>query len=146
MRRTALSLSGAVLITVLAAHAAGAAHVPWEQRPTYQKVWFWSVAAVANVTPIVSAIYAPNCLPGYIVCKLAAATFNVFAGGEQLLMSGGSDMKQTTGIFSRGLNGDWYLTGRDIAGDHSPEPYPAPAPSRGGPGPGRSGGFEPPPL
>jgi len=34
---------------------------------------YTGVALVANVTPFVSALYAPACLPGYLVCKLTYA-------------------------------------------------------------------------
>ena len=128
MRGAALIVPSVVLMTGLMAGAADAQHVRWEERPAYQRAGFTTVAVIANYIPIVSAFWAPKCLPGYVWCKLGFATFNTAAAGAQLVASGGADMEQTRAILYRGWAGDWYLTGRDIAGDHTANPYPDPPP------------------
>jgi hypothetical protein len=85
-------------------------------------------AVAANILPGVSALYAPTCLPGYIVCKIAFAGVSLIAAGGQWLLSGAQDVEQTRGILHRGFAGDWYLTGRHIAGDATPQPLPDPPP------------------
>src|SRR5579884_4137948 len=68
---------------------------------------------------------------------------NTAAAELHLLMSGFGDMAQTRAILYRGWAGDWYLTGRDVAGDHVPQPYPDPPPAVHR---GTHTGFEPPPI
>ena len=50
--------------------ASRAEAVPFAERSAAARVAYTTVAAVANVVPVVSTIYAPRCLPGYVVCKL----------------------------------------------------------------------------
>src|SRR5207247_11318794 len=101
------------------------------------------VNAHATRTPVVSALSAPRCLPGYGVCTLTYAGLSLAAAAEQLVLSSGADLAQTCAILHRGFAGDWYLTGRHVAGEVEPEPLPeppAPAPGSGG------SGWQPPPL
>ena len=137
-RRLALA---AVLAACLA--AAGAARAAsYDQQSPGMRALYTGVAVVANVTPFVSARYAPACLPGYLVCKLAYAGLNLAAAADQLVLSGGGDLAQMRAILHRGFAGDWYLTGRHVAGEVEPQPLPeppAPALESGG------GGWQPPP-
>lgn len=113
----------------------------YEERSAGARVFYTGVAVAANVLPVLSAVYAPQCLPGYIVCKLAFAGMSLVAAGDQLLLSGGSDPEQARAIVNRGFSGDWVLTGSHIAGDTAPEPLPeAPPPRQTG-----GGAWEPPP-
>lgn len=125
MRRwvAAVGLSVSVLSSVASA-------VPYEERSTGAKVLLNAAAGAVNVTPGLSAVYAKRCLPGYLVCKVMFAGISLLAAGEQVLMSGAGDMKQTKAILHRGFAGDWFVTGRHINGDATPEPWPeAPAAS-----------------
>jgi hypothetical protein len=97
---------------------------------------------VANVVPVVSTIYAPRCLPGYVLCKLLFAGTSLVAGTEQLVTSGGADWAQTRAILHGGFGGDWILTGAHVAGDRTPEPWPEPRP----PAAETRGDWQPPPL
>jgi hypothetical protein len=99
------------------------------------------IAVVANVVPGVSALYAPRCLPGYVLCKAVFAGMSLIAAADQLVLSGGGDLEQTRGILHRGFAGDWYLTGRHVSGEATPEPLPEPPPPSSG-----GGKWEPPPL
>jgi len=99
------------------------------------------IAVAANVVPGVSALYAPRCLPGYIVCKAIFAVMSVIAATDQLVLSGGGDMIQTRGILHRGFAGDWYIAPRHVRGEATPEPLPDPPPP-----PSSGGKWEPPPL
>ena len=135
-----LRLASAGLL--MAAAAEPAAGVAWEERSAMSRGLYTTAAMVANVTPIVSAMVAKECLPGYLVCKASFAFVSGIAAVEQLVVSGGADREQTRAILYRGFAGDWFLTGRHVTGDARPEPWPQPAPSRGG----GHGGFEPPPL
>jgi hypothetical protein len=133
---------GAALAACLAG-AATARAAAYDQQSAGMRALYTGVAVVANVTPFVSALYAPNCLPGYVVCKLTFAGLSLAAAADQLVLSGGGDLAQTRAILHRGFAGDWYLTGRHVAGDAEPQPLPeppAPAPESGG------GGWQPPPL
>jgi len=105
------------------------AHAAWEDRPTWQRVGFTILAGIENIVPITSALAAPRCLPGYVVCKLSFAGISLLAAGEQLAFSGGTDLAQTRAILHRGFAGDWILTGAHAAGDDSPEVLPEPPPS-----------------
>ena len=81
--------------------------------------------------PITSALAAPKCLQGYILCKAFFAFASVVTAGEQITMSGGSDDKR------RGFAGDWYLTGENASGDVVPDVLPDPGPvSNAAPGSG----------
>jgi hypothetical protein len=98
---------------------------------------------VANVVPGVSSIYAPRCLPGYVVCKALFAFVSLLAAADQVVLSGAGDRVQTRGILYRGFAGDWYLTGRHTAGDLEAQPLPDPPPP---PAESGEGAWEPPPL
>jgi hypothetical protein len=102
---------------------------------------YTGIAVVANVMPGVSALYAPTCLPGYILCKASFALVSLVAAGEQILMSGAQDWTQTEAILHRGFAGDWYLTARHVSGEATPQVHPEPPPSTS-PGGGQ---WEPPP-
>jgi hypothetical protein len=127
---------------VVAALLQPAMATSWEERSAAGRGFYTTAAMVANVTPIVSAVVAKECLPGYILCKASFAFVSGVAALAQLAWSGGGDREQTRAILYRGFAGDWYLTGRHVAGDVHPEPWPQPAPPQGS----GHGGFEPPPL
>jgi len=129
-----------VLVATLAASGAAAADAP--QRSAAARVWYTAGAVVANVTPL-SALYAPRCLPGYLLCKLSFAGASVLAAADQLAFSGGADLAQTRAILHRGFAGDWVLTPRHVAGEVTPEPLPEPPHPAAG---GEHHGFEPPPI
>jgi hypothetical protein len=115
----------------------------YEDRPPAERAFYTGVAMVANVTPIVSAIYAPRCLPGYVLCKVLLAGMSLVAAADQFVLSGGFDRGQTRALLHRGFAGDWYLSGRHTAGDVEAEPLPNPPPPAGEDEQGRP---EPPPL
>jgi hypothetical protein len=105
-------------------------------------VYYSVLAGVANVVPGVSALYAPTCLPGYIVCKLSFAAVSVVAAADQLLLSGWNHTDQTRAILYRGFAGDWILTSRHVSGEAKADPLPnPPAPVQSG-----DGEWTPPPL
>ncbi len=113
----------------------------YEERSLAARIGYSTIAVAANVVPILSAVYAPSCLPGYFACKFGFAAISLVAAADQLYLSGISDTEQTRAILHRGFGGDWLLTGRHIAGDAMPEPLPAaPPPRQEG-----TGGWEPPP-
>jgi hypothetical protein len=114
------------LVAVLA--VAIPANADWDDRSPGQRAGYTTLAVVENVVPVASAFAAPRCLQGYVLCKLSFAAFSVVAAGEQLFMSGGSDMKQFEAVLHRGWAGDWYLTGAHAAGDKTPEVLPDPGP------------------
>ena len=124
-----------VMAAAVAASLAGgvtAANVPWEERSAVERVWYTAGAVVANLTPV-SALYAPRCLPGYLLCKLSFAGASVLAAADQLAFSGGADLAQTRAILHRGFAGDWVLTPRHVAREATPEPLPEPPhPAAGG--------------
>jgi len=134
-----------VLSLVVAAGNAAAASTPWEEKSGLARAGYTAAAVAVNVLPGVSALVAPICLPGYLLCKLTFAIGSVIAAGEQLFMSGGGDTEQTRAILYRGFEGDWYVTGKDVAGDTQPEPFPTPPPPSGTESPSE-GGFVPPPI
>lgn len=103
---------------------------------------YTGLAVVANVVPIVSTLYAPRCLLGYVFCKATYAGMSVIAAADQLALSGGGDLQQTRGILHRGFAGDWYLTARHTSREVAPEPLPEPPP----PAAAEGGKWEPPPL
>ena len=140
MRGFAWRLAHTALLVVVFVRPAAA--TSWEERSAVERGAYTAAAMVANVTPIVSAMVAKECLPGYILCKASLAFVSGITALEQLVMSGGGDREQTRAILHRGFAGDWYLTGRHVAGDVRPEPWPQPVPARSG----GHGGFEPPPL
>jgi hypothetical protein len=123
-------------------YAGTAAAVPYEERSPAGRALYVGIAVIANVVPVVSTLYAPRCLPGYIPCKALWAFVSVIAAADQFVLSGGGDRVQTKGILYRGFAGDWFLTGRHTAGDLTPNPLPDPPPPPADSG----GGWEPPPL
>ena len=133
------------LAAALAAGLAGAGTAraaAYDQQSSGRRALYTGIALVANITPFVSALYAPACLPGYVVCKLTYAGLSLAAAADQLVLSGGGDLAQTRAILHRGFAGDWYLTGRHIAGEVQPEPLPEPPAPASGSG---EGGWQPPP-
>jgi hypothetical protein len=136
--------------------AASLAQVPvasasYDEASGGRRAWYTIQAIAGNIVPGLSALYAPTCLPGYIVCKISFAGVSLIAAGGQWLLSGAQDVEQTRGILHRGFAGDWYLTGRHIAGDLTPQPLPDPPPPSGGgggggAGEGGEGAWEPPPI
>lgn len=138
MRGAALVLSGVLTVTTVGNAFADS----YEDKSAGMRALYTAGAVIANFVPIVSAFVAPKCLPGYILCKLSFAGLSVVAAGESLAMSGGADKQQPKAILGRGFGGDWYLTGRHVAGDATPEVYPeAPPPTDTG-----KDGFTPPPI
>ena len=121
--------------------ASRAEAVPFAERSAAARVAYTTVAALANVVPVVSTLYAPRCLPGYVVCKLLFAGGSLVAVTEQLVTSGGADWRQTRAILQRGFGGDWVLTGAHVAGDRTPEPWPEPRSTASETG----SGWQPPP-
>src|SRR2546425_1959884 len=135
-----LATAAALAACLGGAEAARAA--AYDQQSPGMRALYTGVAVVANVTPFVATLYAPRCLPGYVVCKLTYAGLSLAAAADQLVLSGGGDLAQTRAILHRGFAGDWYLTGRHVAGEVEPQPLPEPparAPESGG------GGGPPPP-
>jgi hypothetical protein len=121
---------------------ASEAAVASEERPLGSRALQTVVAVIGNVAPVVATAYAPQCLPGYVLCKALFAGVSVLAAADQLIVSGGADLTQTRAILHRGFGGDWVLTPRHVAGESTPQPLPDPPP----PGTGTEGGWEPPPL
>ena len=119
MRRLALvvTLVG-TLSGVFSSSAEGAGS--YDDRSTAERVLFSSVAVLANVVPVLPALWAKPCLPGYVFCKASFAFASVLFAGEQVLFSSGGDMAQVNTILRRGFGGDWFLTGRHISGDSKP--------------------------
>jgi len=140
--RSATRIVMAAAVAASVAGGATAANVPWEQRSVVERVWYTAGAVVANLTPL-SALYAPRCLPGYLLCKLSFAGASVLAAADQLAFSGGADLAQTRAILHRGFAGDWVLTPRHVAREATPEPLPEPPHPAAG---GDHHGFEPPPI
>jgi hypothetical protein len=101
---------------------------PYDERPAWQRAGYTTLAVVANVVPVASAVVVPKCLPGYILCKGAFAAISLITSGEQFLMSGGADIPQNRALLYRGFAGDWVVTGRQAAGDEPVEVLPEPAP------------------
>ena len=132
----AAALAG-MLLCVAPAHAQR-----YERSSAPKRALYTGTAMVANAVPVVSAVFAPQCLPGYVVCKATFAFVSLVVATGQLALSGGGDMAQTRGILHRGFAGDWYLTGKHIAGDSTPQPLPEPPPPPAATG---AGGWEPPP-
>ena len=138
--------AAAVTTFALSAHlASGGSAIggTFEDRSPTARALYTTGAVIANILPIASAVVAPQCLPGYIVCKLWFAGFSLVAAGEQLVFSGGAKTDQAKAILYRGFSGDWILTGAHVAGDANAAPWPQPAPPAHD---ATEGGFEPPPL
>lgn len=148
MRMASRWLTGAFfVVTALLVPAGVVQAVPYDQQSTARRALYTSIAIAANVLPGLSAIYAPRCLPGYVVCKMVFAGVSLIAAADQFLLSGDADEAQTRAILYRGFAGDWYLTGAHIAGERTPQPLPEPPPpvEEGGGG-GEGGDWQPPPL
>ena len=143
MRWPRRRLTGAVVLAASLAHASVVQAVPYEQQSAVRRALYTGIAMVANVMPVVSAIYAPRCLPGYVVCKVAFAGISLIAAADQLALSGDADLTQTRGILYRGFRGDWFLTGEHVSGDKTPQPLPDPPPPPAEEG---EGTWQPPPL
>ena len=137
--RTVLAVVFAVSLT----HAAPAAAVSYDERSPAGRALYTGIAVIANIVPGVSTLYAPRCLPGYIMCKGLWAFVSVIAAAGQFVLSWEQDPVQTKGILYRGFAGDWFLTGRHTAGDLTPSPLPDPPPPPAGSG---GGGWQPPPI
>src|SRR5262249_23654911 len=113
-RRREVAMRGMARVLLLGGGIVGFAthaQAAYEDCPAWQRAGYTVLGGIENVVPIASALAAPRCLPGYILCKLTFAGFSLVAAGEQLFMSGGSDMDQTRAILHRGFAGDWFLTG-----------------------------------
>lgn len=142
MRRAGCAIAAVLgFVTVVASTPARAGDT-YDQASGGMRALYTTGAVVANILPITSAFVAPKCLPGYVVCKIGFAGASVIAAAGQLVLSGGSDLAQTRAIVTRGFSGDWYLTGRHVAGDVTPQPYPEAPPASASSG----SGFTPPPL
>lgn len=113
----------------------------YEEQSAARRALYTAGAVIANVLPGVSALVSPLCLPGYLLCKLSFAGFSLFAAAEQFTLGGDADTDQTRAILYRGFQGDWYLTGRHIAGYATAQPWPDPPPPQE-----HGSGFVPPPL
>ncbi|HXJ34272.1 MAG TPA: hypothetical protein VMS22_09570 [Candidatus Eisenbacteria bacterium] len=127
--RTNLPLLAALLLGVVTiasrAHAA-----PYDERSTAEKAGFTTAAAIMNVIPITATFVAPRCLPGYVFCKIAFAGISVVGAAEHVFLAGPVDDGQVESILYKGFAGDWYVTGRNVAGDVNAEPLPnAPTPA-----------------
>jgi hypothetical protein len=139
--RSAGRLTLGIVLLGIASLGGRGAHAAMEESPAKHAL-HTGIAVVANVVPVVPALYAPRCLPGYVLCKVVYAGISVIAATGQLVLSGGQDLDQTRGILYRGFKGDWYLTARHVSGQATPEPLPDPPP----PASGGGGHWEPPPL
>lgn len=142
MRGAAWFLSGVLTITTVGVQSDALA-AGYEDRSAGMRALYTAAAVIANVVPIASAFVAPRCLPGYILCKLSFAGLSVIAAGESLAISGGADKEQPKALLYRGFSGDWFLTGRHVAGDATPEVYPEAPPPRDT---GTDDEFVPPPI
>jgi hypothetical protein len=139
-RRLTLGVAMLAAVTIPAGRAAG---TTFEERSPGARALYTGIAVVANVVPVVSTLYAPRCLPGYVVCKVMFAGISFIAASGQIALSGGRDLTQTRAILYRGFAGDWYLTGRHTSGEVTAEVLPdPPSPPAGGEG----GQWQPPPL
>ena len=118
--------SAVVLAAATLARPMDAAAVPYDEQSAVARALYTGAAVVANALPIASAYYAPQCLPGYVVCKITFAGVSLVAATSQFLLSFGGDLEQTRGILYRGFYGDWFLTGHHIAGEREPRPLPDP--------------------
>jgi hypothetical protein len=117
-----------VAATIVVLASSQVARADFDDRPGWQRAGYTALAGVENVVPIVSAVGAPRCLQGYILCKLTFAGLSVVTAAEHLLFTGGSDMAQTEAVIHRGFAGDWILTPRHAAGDAEPQVLPDPVP------------------
>jgi len=138
MRKLGTVLGAALVSCLILRTEAGAADEPSMGRQALN-----TAAAVAtNVLPGASALVAPTCLQGYILCKVTYAGLSLVAAAESMVMSGGADTEQPATILRRGFSGDWFVTPDHIAKHRAPDPYPELAPASAA----SSSGFTPPPL
>ena len=79
MRFTGRWILGVALLTGCLLQTGRAQAEPWAQRSMARRALDTGIAVVANVVPGVSAIFAPRCLPGYIVCKITFAGSSLIA-------------------------------------------------------------------
>jgi hypothetical protein len=128
MPQATLRLRGAVLAGLVLSQVSFARATSWEEVSAAKRALYTSVAVLANVLPFLPTVWAPRCLPPYVVCKLAFASISLLAAADQLAISGGADRAQTRAILQRGFGGDWFLTGEHIAGARTPQPLPDPPP------------------
>ena len=117
-----------VMLLVALVSSSHVARAAFEDRPGWQRAGYTLLAGVENVVPVTSALAAPRCLQGFILCKLTYAGLSVVVAGEHLFFSGGSDLPQTKAVIHRGFAGDWILTGAHAAGDLEPVVLPDPGP------------------
>lgn len=139
--RTAAAIVGGTMLLMTLAPTARANQ--GEERSGAARAAYAGLAVVANVTPIVSALYAPSCLPGYILCKASFAAASLIAACGQVVISGGQDTAQMEAILYRGFAGDWYLTAEHTSGDVKPQVLPDPPPAEGA---AAGEAWQPPPL
>src|SRR5438034_7395965 len=88
-----LATAAALAACLGGAEAARAA--AYDQQSPGMRALYTGVAVVANVTPFVATLYAPRCLPGYVVCKLTYAGLSLAAAADQLVLSGGGDLARS---------------------------------------------------
>jgi hypothetical protein len=124
--RASLAILALVASLGLPSREASAA---FDDLPPSKRAGYTALAVVENTVPITSALVAPRCLQGYVLCKLTFAGLALLTAGEQLLMSGGADLGQTRTILHRGFAGDWIVTPRHAAGDLQPQVLPDPPPA-----------------
>ena len=142
MRSRRRELGTAISITFALLVVSTARATPYEARSPAARAAYTAAAVVANLVPGISAAVVPRCLPGYIVCKVFFAGTSGVTALAQLILSGGGDLAQTRALLQSGFGGDWYLTGRHVAGDVTADVYPAAPP----PAVGAHRDFEAPPL
>lgn len=131
MRRVRIrTFEVALVAAVVLAGVPSAYGLSYDERPVGQRVGYEAAAVAANILPVASAVVEPKCLPGYILCKTSFAAMSVLGAYAQFFLSGGSDMRQTSAILYRGFAGDWFLSGRHVAGDVGPRVLPDPPPAR----------------
>lgn len=87
-----------------------------------RRLWNGLQAAAMNTVPVVSALAAPRCLPGYIACKVSFAAMGLVASGTQVIVGGDVDGAGRT--LQRAFGGDWVVTPRHVATGAKPDPYP----------------------
>ena len=123
---------GLAVLTALVLLPAEVRAVPYDERPAWQRAGFTAYAVVANIVPLAPTLVVPKCLPGYVFCKFAYASLSVVGAAESLFMSGDQDVPMAEAILHRGFGGDWFLTGRNMAGDVEPNVLPDPGPPNSG--------------
>jgi hypothetical protein len=125
MRRTLKTLATAMVATGLALPPFALART-YEEESAGKRFLYTAGALVANVMPVASAVTSPLCLPGYVLCKLSFASLSLLAAAEHLVLGGGANATSARAILHRGFQGDWYVTGRHVAGYTTAQPWPDP--------------------